>query len=234
MNPSKIYSKQDIEDELDIATGHWWIEVVVNNIRQIDLMNLRVDEFINSINIPEKIVNAQVELKLFLFQLNHGFYNDYYEHDYLCALNTQYKLRIDYSIKKFTDALALIDSVLSSSSGNMNLLKNTPSYIFSREIILKIYNKFNGDLWEDMEFIDFIYCFDINNKPLKCIKITKGNGKNFGYILTKSDDHGLIEVNEKIALSCFGIKNYRQMKSELKNEQHTNIGFKRHIDKIFT
>lgn len=144
MKPLKIYSEADIKDECDLATGQGWPEVVTNNIQQIDLMNNRVDDLLDLIDDPEKLTYAQNEIKLYLFQLNHGFINDYYDHNHPCELNTFYKARIEYSIKKFQDALALLENMINGNSKSDNAEKQSTVqypdkyYAWYHKILIKL------------------------------------------------------------------------------------------------
>ena len=105
-------------------------------------------------------------------------------------------------------------------------------YIIDTDIISTLYKTFNTDqepIWLNVEYKNFLACFDIANTPLVTLSYNKQ--AYMVYILNKID-----RVTNEIPLSHFGIplKSYRTQKSRIKTGT-ANLPFKiqKGIDSIF-
>jgi hypothetical protein len=86
-------------------------------------------------------------------------------------------------------------------------------YLLDVSKIIKSHKKFNGELFKEMNFNNYLSCFDIKNSYPIHPEFTKGKEINFIYFLSHIED---IKVNEKIVSERFGLKNYRSRKRTAK------------------
>ena len=119
-----------------------------------------------------------------------------------------------------------LDSILSreyekTKTGNLQV--NDPGYIIDLTYTAVFYDKYNGIIWDKMELLDFISCFDLNNNSRSFPKFIRGKKNKFIRFLSKINTrNGICYVNDEIALANFGINNYRKGKNDLNRANNTD------------
>jgi hypothetical protein len=99
--------------------------------------------------------------------------------------------------------------------------KRETNYCIPEKTITELHRILNGVIIESMDCADFMKCFDLNNKPQIAPLYITGKQNLMTYTLS------LIEgVNDKIALSNFGIPNYYQMKKRAIPKAKRNLQHK--------
>jgi len=88
-----------------------------------------------------------------------------------------------------------------------DLLRET--YIIDISKINKSYTLFNKVLFDEMPFIEYLSCFNLDFPEPKHPNFKDNQGVKFVYFLSKIED---LKVNDKIALNRFGLKNYKTRK----------------------
>lgn len=95
---------------------------------------------------------------------------------------------------------------------NHSMLTGEENYFMDVNKILKNHRNFNGDLFNEITFTEYLTCFDLNKSP-KTLIYPKGKKIQFIYFLSQiNDEKSKPIVNDSIA-ERFGIKNYRQSKT---------------------
>ena len=100
--------------------------------------------------------------------------------------------------------------------------KRETNYCIPEKTITELHRILNGVIIESIDCADFMKCFDINNKPLILPRYINRKQNLMTYTLSLISDVNK-GVNEKVALSNFGIKNFDQMKKKPIAKTNRNI-----------
>ncbi len=143
------------------------------------------------------------------------YFIDFYKKDLkdmeLEVLKTDNNRNFTWAVGKLNKFMVFVDEKGLSELGGAEtkiILTEDDQYILSIESIKKAHDYFNGDLFENMPFSQFMDCFNLSKKP-KHPKLKKV--KDFVYFLSEAG------LNEKIASERFGVKGYANQKSRLKH-----------------
>jgi hypothetical protein len=108
---------------------------------------------------------------------------------------------------------AIQDAKKQGTSAVERSITGDEAYLLDGSKIFKSHKKFDGELFKEMTFNNYLSCFDIKNPYPIHPEFTKGKGINFIYFLSQIEDR---RVNEKIVSERFGLKNYRSRKRDAK------------------
>lgn len=121
----------------------------------------------------------------------------------------EFRVWVDYNLKDILKQSSEVETQQNKFNGDQ-LLSET--YLIDISKIIKSYKEFNGDLFDEMTFIEYLNCFNLDLPEPIHPKFIRNQGINFVYFLSKIGDNNV--VNDKIAEDRFGLKHFKQRKSK--------------------
>jgi hypothetical protein len=120
------------------------------------------------------------------------------------------------------------------------------NYLLEPNLINDIYKEFNGKLWDEISHMQFLSCFDLSSTPIINLKdkFTSQSQNSFVFILTclKKDGKHSVNmnlgtdpndlINEELAETRFGIKNYKNLKYQVKKKHKQTLQLIEQVKKV--
>ena len=85
-----------------------------------------------------------------------------------------------------------------------------------------------------MHFNDFCNCFDFEAQSFTHPIFKNGQQIKFVYFLSQIQEDGRAVVNDQMAKTNFGVKNYKQQKNRALNNNQPKLAFQRKIKGILS
>ena len=172
----------------------------------------------------------------FLDDVNHFYEGSEFLLNFVTDTISKYELSLTYKGSSQNDPLAhsqishtnflSSDSISEVTSQVQVQVQNEPKYLISKGKIVDLYEVLIKEVIKSIECPEFMMCFDLNNLPNVYPKYKYQQG--MAYALKVLDSNN--QINEQIALSHFGIKNYYNYKNNILPIGRHEV--KRSIDKV--